>query len=162
MNTSDTHGPFLPWHSVPPSAIPAVTFGIDSPKIDVISVHSDRVQRDKVFGSFCGEPIVGLDDLSIEVDEARYLQSRVDSSSGQSIPAEVLPGEEICSDGIIRRSTTAEAIGYDVYHNQEAIEANAERISIAAAREASRNGRLILWRPNRDVNPATEFALVED
>lgn len=131
-------------------------------KLDTITTNDSRVQRDNVVGNFCGTPIVTLDSLGIEADELRDLNLRLMLSSGVSVPPEILPGEEICSDGIIRRSTTAEAIGYDNYHNQEAIEADAERVSIATAREALRNGRLVHFRPNRDVNPATEYALIDN
>lgn len=86
-------GPFLPWHAGPPSSIPAVTFGVDSPRLDINECHTDRVLRTEVYGSFCGEPIVGMDKLGMEVDRAREAQRLVDSSSGISIPAEILPGK---------------------------------------------------------------------
>ena len=153
-------GPFLPWHSSPPNSIPAVTFGIDSPRLDINEAHDERVQRNNVKGSFCGQPIVGLDELGMEVDQQREAQRLVDSSSGTSVPAEVLPGELRCDDGIIRRVTTAEAIG-DTYYNQEYTEENTRRISIAEAQQLSKDGLLVFYRPNKRVGEG-EYALVTE
>lgn len=131
-------------------------------KLDNNIAHDSRVQRENVIGYFCNVPIITLDEEGMDADVQRDLSMRMRFSTGQSIPAEVLPGEEICSDNIIRRSTTAEAIGYDTYHNQVAIEAGTQRGGINVARLASLAGKLVTWRPNRDVGPATEFALVHD
>lgn len=99
--------------------------------------------------TFCGLPIKGLDQEAANVDLIKLETRRlVKYSSGKSIPAEVLPGEMICADGIIRRGTTAEAVGYDTYHNQEYTEKDAKRVSIGVARLAATDGKLILWRPN--------------
>jgi hypothetical protein len=147
--SEEVWGPFLPWHYGSPSSIPAVTFGVDSPKLDILYSHDDRVHRDQVFGSFCGEPIVWLDELGMEVDEERELVNRLAASSHTSIPAEILPGEERCADGIIRRATTTEAMGYDVYHNQEQIEAGQQHVGMAEARKAAQSGAVVYWRPNR-------------
>ena len=72
--------------------------------------HEDRVQRDNVVGEFCGTPIVTLDETGIRVDELRDTRRRVflGKSSKSPSTAEVLPGEVICSDNLIRRVTTAE------------------------------------------------------
>ena len=153
-------GPFLPWHSGPPSATPAVTFGVDSPKLDILYAHDDCVHRDQVFGSFCGEPIVWLDELGMEVNEERELVNRVAVSSGTSIPAEILPGEERCADGIIRHTTTAEAQG-DVYYNREFTETGQKRVSIAEGREAAQEGYMVYFRPDGRVGEG-EYTLVEE
>ncbi len=129
-------------------------------KLDNLIASDSRVQRDNVLGYFCNVPIVTLDEIGMDADVLADLNMRLQLSSGTSIPPEILPGEEICADHIIRRTTTAEAIGYDTYHNQEAIEADTQREGINVARLASLAGKLVTWRPNRDVNPATEFALV--
>jgi hypothetical protein len=142
-------GPFLSWHYGPPSAMPAMTFAVDSPKLGILIAHQDRVLVEDVHGSFCGQRIVGLDELGMEVDVVRETQRLVDSSSGTSIPAEILPGEERCADGIIRRVTTTEAMGYDVYHNQEQIEAGQQHVGLAEARKAAAAGAVVYWRPNR-------------
>ena len=146
--SEEVWGPFLPWHYGSPSSVPAVTFGVDSPKLDILYAHDDRVHREQVFGSFCGEPIVWLDELGMEVDEERELVNRLASSSHTSIPAEILPGEERCADGIIRRITTTEVMGYDVYHNQEQIEAGQQHVGLVEARKAAKAGAVVYWRPN--------------
>lgn len=131
-------------------------------KIDNLIAHDSRVQRANVVGGFCHVPIVTLDELGMDVDVEADLAMRMRFTTGQSIPAEVLPGEEICEDHIIRRTTTAEAMGYDVYYNQVAIEAGTKRGCINLGRLASLAGELVHWRPNGDVNPETEFVLIGD
>ncbi len=138
--------------------LPAVVFATPSPKLDTAYAHNSHIG--KAIGNFCGTPIVNIDEWGIEVDILRDVINRLAFSSGTSVPAEVLPGESICSDNIIRRTTTVEAIGYDSYHlNQELTEANTERVPIYAARSFSKAGLLITWRPNRDTNTQTEYAL---
>jgi hypothetical protein len=80
------------------------------------------MQWDGAVGSFCGSPIVALNEFAMEVDEVRNLSNRLAVSSGTSVPAEILPGEERCADGIIRRITTAEAVGYDVFKDGRPVE----------------------------------------
>ena len=146
------------WQEAP--ELPRYASDIPSPKLDNLFAHEERVQRNNPAGSFCGQPIVGLDELGMEVDNARDTTNRVAVSSGTSTPAEILPGEERCADGIIRRSTAAEVVGYDTYHNQEAIEAGQKRVSMAEARQASKDGAMVHYRPNRFVGEG-EYALVE-
>lgn len=112
-------------------------------------VHEDRVQRGNVVGVFCGQNIVTIDEVGAEVDSMADLYMRLATSSHTSIPAEILPGEERCADGIIRRTTTAEAQGYDDYHNKEQIEAGLQRGGLDLGRLASLAGELVYWRPNR-------------
>ena len=113
------------------------------------SVSEDRMQRTNIIGSFCGQPIITIDELGAEVDDDAELHIRLMSSSGISIPAEILPGEERCKDGIIRRQTTAEAQGYDTYHNQEQIEQGRSRKSIPYGKLAAKDGKIVYWRPHR-------------
>jgi hypothetical protein len=115
----------------------------------VETVHEDRMQRDNVVGAFCGQPIITVDELGASADDLADLYTRLATSSHTSIPAEILPGEERCADGIIRRITTAEAQGYDNYHNKEQIEAGLQRGGIDLGRKASLAGELVYWRPNR-------------
>lgn len=124
------------------------------------AVHENRVQRGNVLGSFCGQPIITLDEFGAEADDAADLNFRLMTSSGTSVPAEVLPGELRCDDGIIRRVTTAEAIG-DTYYNQEYTEENTRRVSIAEAKQLSKDGLLVLYRPNKRVGEG-EYALVTE
>jgi hypothetical protein len=115
----------------------------------VETVHEDRMQRDNKVGMFCGQPIVTIDELGASADDLADLYTRLATSSHTSIPAEILPGEERCADGIIRHITTAEAQGYDNYHNKEQIEAGLQRGGIDLGRKASLAGELVYWRPNR-------------
>lgn len=124
------------------------------------AINNSRVNDADVIGSFCGQRIVTIDGLGAEADDEADLYLRLMSSSHTSVPPEILPGEERCADGIIRRVTTAEALGYDVYHNQEQIEAGQKRVSIAEAQQASKDGAMVHYRPNRFVGIG-EYALVE-
>ena len=99
----------LHWQEAP--ELPHYASDIPSPKLDILFAHQDRVLRDDVAGYFCGQPIVGLDELDMEVDQMRDTINRIASSSGTSIPAEVMPGEMICADNVIRRTTTREVTG---------------------------------------------------
>jgi hypothetical protein len=82
----------------------------------------------------------------MEVDEARDLATRLTVSSGTSVPAEILPGEERCADGIIRRITTAEAIGYDVFKDRQAMEYDSEvRVSTAHKLQPSTPEEMCAW-----------------
>jgi hypothetical protein len=82
----------------------------------------------------------------MEVDEARDLATRLTVSSGTSVPAEILPGEERCADGIIRRTTTAEAIGYDVFKDRQAMEYDSEvRVSTAHKLQPSTPEEMCAW-----------------
>lgn len=114
--------------------------------------HESRVQRDNVVGTFCGSPIVTLDEMEIEGDIIRDIRCKI--LDGQLSPspgmAEVLPGEARCNDGVVRRETTAEAVGYDKFHTVEPIEVKGSRVSIAEARQAAQEGKTVYWRPNRE------------
>jgi hypothetical protein len=113
------------------------------------SINNSRVNEADVIGSFCGQRIVTIDEIGAEADDEADLYLRLMSSSHTSVPPEILPGEERCADGIIRRVTTAEAVGYDAYHNQEQIEKGQKRGGIALGKLASLAGKMVYWRPNR-------------
>lgn len=174
-------GSFLPWHAFPPSSIPAVTFAVDSPKLDVLIAHNNRVQRETPVGTYCGTPVVSLDVLGVEVDQEAevitlcgeprpYKDSYADPddevygktlySTHDSIPAEILPGEERCADGIIRRLTTVEAQG-DVYYNRTFTETGQRRVTVAEGREAAQGGQMVYFRPDGVIGEG-EYALVEE
>jgi hypothetical protein len=108
------------WQGIP--ELPVYAADIPSPKRDILIAHDERMQRDNAIGAFCGLSIVTLDEFGMEVDEARDLATRLVVSSGISVPAEILPGEERCADGIIRRITTAEAVGYNVFKDGRPVE----------------------------------------
>ena len=153
----------LHWQEAP--ELPHYASDIPSPKLDILFAHQNRVLRDDVAGYFCGQPIVGLDELGMEVDQMRDTINRIASSSGTSIPAEVMPGEMICADNVIRRTTTREVTGeqhsiltdrlakwcpkgQDVDDAGEPIESPVELlcVNIDEARQASKEGKIVKWR----------------
>jgi hypothetical protein len=113
------------------------------------AISNERVNQTDVVGNFCGQPIITVNALGAEEDDEVDMLRRIFSSSGTSVPAEVLPGEERCADGIIRRITTTEAVGYDVYHNQDQIEKGQKREGLNVGRLAALAGKVVYWRPNR-------------
>ena len=87
-------------------------------KRDVNYTHSKNIGEQ--IGSFCDVPIVELDTFEMDVDASLETQRAVQSCKAMGCSdtpntAEVLPGEVICVDNIVRRTTTAEYIGYDKY-----------------------------------------------
>jgi hypothetical protein len=90
-------------------------------KSDVTYSHSKNIGEE--VSNFCGTPIRIYNDLEMELDVLLDVQRTVIANkevSAASIPAEVMPGEVHCSDNIIRRETTAEAIGYDAFKREAA------------------------------------------
>lgn len=167
------------WQGVP--ELPIVVVPSKKPTLDITNAHTDRVQRENVLGNFCDIPIVTLDALGMEADQENevYRLCQEDSlyqdsyltpedkgygvflhSTHDSFPAEILPGEVRCEDGIIRRTTAAETIGYDSYHNQAVVESGQQRVSIADGVKAAQDGAMVYFRPNGKVGEG-EYALVE-
>ena len=62
---------------------------------------------------FCGSPIYGMDTLAMEDAHSRDIENRVCENRRTPVEnrAEVMPGEIICPDNIIRRTTTREVTG---------------------------------------------------
>jgi len=92
-------------------------------KRDVNYSHSKNI-GEKV-GSFCDVPIVQVDMFELDVDVAIDTQRTILANQAMGcsdIPntAEVLPGEVICSDNMIRRVTTAEVTGHGRYSEGKA------------------------------------------
>lgn len=127
-------------------------------RLDVLGMEIDR--DNEVF-ALCGPArpyLVWYDLYSSEGTQESYVQpgkyfnpeyGTSKQSTHNNVPAEILPGEKRCDDGIIRRLTTTEVVGYDTYHNQEAIEAGQQHVGLEAAREAADAGSVVYWRPNR-------------
>jgi hypothetical protein len=134
------------------------------PELDTLVVHNDRVE--KVIGYFCGSPIYALSTQEADFDAARYrrnivlMNKELSDTQSEVSTAEVLPGELVCPDGIVRRGTTAEAIG-DEYYNQAVSEENTQRISIVEAQVHSDAGAVVTWRPDRKCGQG-EFALLHE
>jgi hypothetical protein len=132
------------WQGIP--ELPVYAADIPSPRLDILIAHDERMQRDGAVGSFCGSPIVALNEFAMEVDEVRNLSNRLAVSSGTSVPAEILPGEERCADGIIRRITTAEAVGYDIFKDRQQMEYDSEvRVSTAHKLQPSTPEEMCAW-----------------
>lgn len=91
-------------------------------RTDVTYSHSKNI-GEPIGHDFCGVPIRSYDRFDLELDHALAVQRTVlcNQATGINFPntAEILPGEVLCSDNIVRRVTTAEAIGYDVYKETE-------------------------------------------
>jgi len=117
-------GLFNPQPTEMAPVLPAVVLATPSPKLDRIAYHSDTVKRDAPVGEFCGSPVYLLDEDSAAASSAAFdelvvapaLAELEDKAWKSRVALLLLPGEERCSDGIIRRTTTAEVIGYDTYH----------------------------------------------
>ena len=91
---------------------------------DVNYSHSKNIGE--AIGSFCGVPINSYSNFAMELDVALDVQSTVlrNRAMGCSdIPntAEIMPGELLCADNIIRRVTTAEAAGYDEFKEKNPV-----------------------------------------
>jgi hypothetical protein len=146
----------LHWQEAP--ELPHYAADIPSPKLDILFAHHSRTGE--AIGTFCGSPVVTLDELGMEVDQVRDTVNRIVSSSGTSIPAEIMPGEMRCADGIIRRTTTREVTGEQhailtdplaKWHPKgqddgEAVPEERLCVSIADARVASEEGKIVTWR----------------
>jgi hypothetical protein len=91
---------------------------------DVNYSHSKNIGAQ--IGNFCDVPILTYDNFELELDVAVDVQKTVlgNKAMGCSdIPntAEVLPGQVICADNIVRRVTAAEAIGYDIFKEKNPV-----------------------------------------
>ena len=90
---------------------------------DVNYSHSKNIGEQ--VGNFCDVPILTYDNFELEVDVAVDSMRTVEclKASGIDYPntAEVLPGQMICADNIVRRMTAAEAIGYDIFKEKNPV-----------------------------------------
>src|ERR1035437_9573219 len=92
---------------------------------DVNYSHSKNIGE--AVGDFCGVPINSYSTFDLELDVAldaqrTALRNRAMGCSDVPSTAEILPGEVLCSDNIIRRETTAEAAGYDAFKEKNPVE----------------------------------------
>jgi hypothetical protein len=116
---------------------------------------------------FSGSPIYGMDTLAMEDAVNRDIENRVRENKRSPVEnrAEVMPGEIICPDNIIRRTTTREVTGkhealmsnslsmwcprgQSVDDAGEPIESPVELlcVNIDEARQASKEGKIVKWR----------------
>lgn len=129
-------------------------------KLDINETHSKNLSAGSV-GSFCGSPIREMYTHEMELDQVVEVARQIEINRKLNPPStvEVLPGELICDDNIVRRSSTAEAVGEAFYSNYVVPE-GARKVTMAEAKELAKEGALIEWRPNRVVNRVEEFAVV--
>jgi hypothetical protein len=137
-------------------------------KLDNLYTHSknvgptyshDGLFAEDVLGTFCGTPIVALDERAVDVDLLVEIGRTIEANkvSAQGNTAEVLPGELVCTDGIVRRETSAEAVGYDRFYAYESPKGTT-KVSIPVARKYQGED-VIEWRPDHVVG-TEEFALL--
>lgn len=128
-------------------------------RLDPLYSHSKNLGAEQV-GEFCGSPIVTMNQRAIDVDNLAEVQRMIEVNKGltQSETSALLPGEVVCPDGVIRRSTAAETVGEDFY--KFSIPENTRKVNINLAKQASLAGELITWRPNGVSTDGEEFALV--
>ena len=85
---------------------------------DVNYSHSKNIGE--AVGTFCGVPINSYCNFDLELDVAidsqnTILRNRAMGCSDIPSTAEILPGEVLCTDNIIRRETTSEVTGNGKY-----------------------------------------------
>jgi hypothetical protein len=85
--------------------------------------HSKNIAEE--VGEFCGVSIYRYSRFDLELDQALETQRTVlsNQASGIEFPntAEILPGEVLCGDNVVRRVTTAEAVGYDEFKEKNPV-----------------------------------------
>ena len=94
-------------------------------RADVNYSHSKNI-GESIGHDFCGVPINAYSIFDLELDVAldaqrTVLRNRAMGCSDIPNTAEILPGELLCSDNVIRRETTAEATGYDSFKEQNPV-----------------------------------------
>ena len=111
---------------------------------------------------FSGSPIYGMDTLAMEDAVNRDIENRVRENQRTPVEnrAEVMSGEVICPDNILRRVTAREVTGrhealnlcaLSMWHPKgqddgEAVPEERLCVSIADARVASEEGKIVAWR----------------
>jgi hypothetical protein len=113
-----------------------------------------------IVGVFCGSPIRTLDKRAVDAMEARDIQRTVLQKLDGPNTAELLPGQEICSDNIIRRSTTAEARGEEFYSFVDP--QGMQRVSLGVAKLKSGDGAVVWYRPDGVVGEGEYFLIAKE
>lgn len=124
------------------------------------TIHNDDMGP--VIGSFKDNPVRSWDNLECLVREKRDSDFRVGVLKDKpSITAEVLPGELICEDSIIRRETAAsERPSLPIEEQLKSKGMSFTRMSIEKAKQLLDEGTHIIWRPNGSIPGAEHYALV--
>ena len=117
--------------------------------------------------SFCGSPIYGMDELAMEDAVNRDIENRVRENQRSPVEnqAEVMAGETICNDNIIRRETAREVTGKNSVLNlcalamwspkgidEEAVPVELLCVNIDGARQASKDGKIVMWRTSGELS----------
>jgi len=85
-------------------------------RLDPVVIHAEDLSQ--TVGEFYGTPIREVNLLAVGLREIRDAQFSAQFSLGEDAPkVELLPGEVI-TDNVIRRSTTAEAVGEKFYEEK--------------------------------------------
>jgi hypothetical protein len=114
------------------------------------SIHNDDLRQieSKVFDI----PVYNWSTTDTQARELVFMQQRIRENKGTGIPAEVLPGELICKDNIIRREIAA--ADRPITGIEEALTstgATVRRITIKEAAALAKKGASIVWRPEGTV-----------
>ena len=134
------YGPF-----VPADLRLSVPLETAKPRLDNLIAHDSRRNRNEPLGFFCGSPVFALDKRGMDVDALVDVKRIVDMQIDAPNTAEVLPGETICADNIIRRTTTAEHRGDAFYAQLEENIVDGKLVSTEEARQASQQGAMVTW-----------------
>lgn len=103
-------------------------------------IHSDDLGP--VVGMFHGVPVRSYNPIAVEDREILDTKIRVRTNSKVESSIEILPGEVICKDNMVRRDTAAAAM-----FTKPSTHLQGRRVSINVARLLSLAGAYILWRP---------------
>lgn len=128
-------------------------------KLDIL--HTSDKNLGCTVGEFCGSPIREMYTEEMEIDRIVDTRRTIEIGRGGApiSTVEILPGEMICEDGIVRRGTTAEALG-DIFYDY-AQPKDTRVVTIEEGRALAAAGALITFRPDRVVGQG-EFALVHE
>jgi hypothetical protein len=102
-------------------------------------------------GDFCGTPILSYDGFGMDLDQALDVQQTVLRNQAMGCSdtpntAEIMPGEMLCSDNMIRRATAAEVTGQGAHsagtaYGSEKLAVLCDMYSIAGSTENKRGGK---------------------
>ena len=128
-------------------------------KLDILHT-SDKNLGGKI-GEFCGSPIREMYTDEMEIDRIVETARTIEINRGTTPLSvlEILPGEMICEDGIVRRGTTAEALGEIFYDYQPPKDTRV--VTVEEGRALAAAGALVTFRPDRVVGQ-NEFAIVHE
>ena len=132
-------------------------------KLDISHTHNKNVEyNQEPTGYFCGSPIRQMYTREMELDQIVDTDRTIEinRNTPPALAVEILPGELICDDRIVRRSTTSEALGTEFYNYE--VPTAARKVPLEIARKLMDEGAMITWRPNRVVSATEEFAIVHE